>query len=206
MRFFARITASVTHELNNVIAVTNEVTGLLGDLIEDYNSVGMPPLDKLKRVHDRLLAQISRGQVIIKRLNNFAHTADESIKTFDLNTVMENLIGLSARLADLKKVKLKLLSNGETMPICGNPFLLQQAVYESIGMLLESGRAKETMFIETGIDGNLVRIFISGFSGDKEIFLQLGLSHIERLMMEMAGEIRFSGDGDSRSVALLFPI
>jgi len=138
LAFFGAITASVSHELNNVIAIINELTGLLDDMrygAEQGQPVGP---ERLKNLHERLDRQVKRGEKIIKRLNKFAHSTDQPILEFDLNEVMGNLVELSRRLADMKMVALHYDAGEIPLQFTGNPFELQHIVFRCIRLLLES--------------------------------------------------------------------
>jgi C4-dicarboxylate-specific signal transduction histidine kinase len=67
LNFFGKITASVTHELNNVFSIINEYNGLLEDQIFIAESELTPNIEKLSRIQDRLAKQIARGETIITK-------------------------------------------------------------------------------------------------------------------------------------------
>ncbi len=203
IRFFASVTASVTHELNNVIAVTNEVVGLLGDFIEEGASNRAVPPEALKKVHNRLSAQVSRGQMIVKRLNRFAHTADEKMRTFDLVPVMENIVGLCERPAGLKKVKLDFRPGVASLMLNGNPFLLQLCFYQSLRLVLDSGCSGDILTISINSDDGSAGIAISGLDKGGIDAVGLGLAKLAGIMKELHGELRLIDDG--RSLAIFVP-
>ncbi len=138
LAFFGAVTASVSHELNNVIAIINELTGLLDDI--RYGAEQGQPIgpERLKNIHERFDRQVRRGEKIIKRLNKFAHSTDQPIIEFDLNFVLGNLVDLTQRLADMKMVKLVYNASEVPMQYTGNPFELQHIVFRCIRLLLES--------------------------------------------------------------------
>ena len=59
--FMAKITASTTHEIRNVLAIVKESAGLVEDVIHSLAPRGLPNQDKLLRAVGRIDAQVSRG-------------------------------------------------------------------------------------------------------------------------------------------------
>ncbi len=204
LAFFARITASVTHELNNVIAVINEVAGLLGDMIEDIDSAKSVTPEQLTKIRSRLSTQVARGQTIIKRLNRFAHTADEKTLTFDLVAVMDNLTGLCERLAGMKKVKLDFRPRVDSLVISGNPFFLQQCFFEALRLVLDSDCAGDILTIDIRADSNSANIAFSGLDGSKIEIVKSNTHKLEAIMEEVHGRLQLV-DAD-RSLVLSVPL
>ncbi|MEJ2283420.1 MAG: histidine kinase dimerization/phospho-acceptor domain-containing protein, partial [Desulfobacterales bacterium] len=79
LQFFGRISASVTHEIKNVLAVVGENAGLLEDLtlMADRGQ----PIDpaRLKKMSETVKKQVARADEILKNMNRFAHTSDEAV-------------------------------------------------------------------------------------------------------------------------------
>ena len=80
LQFFGKMTASISHEIKNVMAIINESAGLL----EDYGMMadkGIPiDPEKLKVVSGRVSKQIHRAEGIIRNMNSLAHSVDESTR------------------------------------------------------------------------------------------------------------------------------
>jgi C4-dicarboxylate-specific signal transduction histidine kinase len=162
LAFFGQITASVTHELNNIMAVINEITGLLSDIINDSNPEQLPSYEDLIKIQQKLTIQIERGRSVIKHLNSFAHGADEPSKTFDLNAVIENLVNLSRRLAYLKKIELQSAVSSEPIILVASPFRLQLALFTVIHKAFDWVSDNKIMTISTQADINHARVIIGG--------------------------------------------
>jgi signal transduction histidine kinase len=155
LAFFGAVTASVSHELNNVIAIINELTGLLDDM--RYGAEQGQPIgpERLKNLHERLDRQVKRGEKIIKRLNKFAHSTDQPIIEFDLNLVLRNLVDLTQRLADMKMVKLDYNPEETPMQYTGNPFELQHIIFRCIRLFLDSAEKDSSIsLVIRNTDGN----------------------------------------------------
>ena len=76
LHYFGMVSASVSHELKNVLAILNENAGLLQDFAAMAEQ-GLPlDPDRIRRLAATMLGQIDRGDAIINRMNRFAHSAD----------------------------------------------------------------------------------------------------------------------------------
>jgi len=142
LNFFGKITASVTHELNNVFSIINEYNGLLEDQIFMAESELTMNIEKLSRIQDRLDKQIARGENIIRNLNKFAHSTDHESIEFNLNEYLENIIYLTTRLANLKKIKLNFDNAIEPITIVNNPYEIMKNIFLVISYLLETLRSQ----------------------------------------------------------------
>ncbi|NIP42812.1 MAG: HAMP domain-containing histidine kinase [candidate division Zixibacteria bacterium] len=166
LEFFGSITASVTHELMNVIAIINELTGLLDDMRYSAEQGQIIEGDRLESLHERLARQVNRGEKIIKRLNKFAHSADHEMTAFDLNEVLLNLVGLMQRLADMKKIRLIHEPSPNELACIGNPFELQHLIFRCSRMLLNTAKEDSTMSLEVQKQEDLyaITVFCSDIS------------------------------------------
>jgi C4-dicarboxylate-specific signal transduction histidine kinase len=124
LQFFGRISASISHEIKNVLAIVNENAGLLEDLtlMADRGK----PIDpaRLKLMAATVKKQIGRADGIIQNMNRFAHSIDQPIKTVELNPTLELTIALTARFAAMRgvRVDLQLPANQPVIPTA--PFFL----------------------------------------------------------------------------------
>ena len=106
--FFGRITAGVTHELKNVLAIVNESSGLMQDLMA--LSKETPAYhDRFKKALTSIKGQVQRGQSLIAKLNQFAHAPDIAVRSLDLFETAGLVVALSQRFAALKNVTLKVV-------------------------------------------------------------------------------------------------
>ena len=104
LRFGGAVGASLSHEINNVLAIVGELNGLLEDLYAFRKKDEAIDPTKLKSVTDRIASEIQRGKHFVKQLNTFAHSVDTPEQEMDLAEVLRRVMNLSARLARLRKV------------------------------------------------------------------------------------------------------
>ena len=195
MEFFGAITASVTHEINNVFAIINEHSGLLSDWLE--GSKKGRPLDpeKIERINDTISRQIRRGRNIVKTLNRFAHSADVPEKEIDLNETMGNLVELLQRFAQKTRSRLATAFPPQPVRIETNPFALQQAVFACVAAFLAESGPEDSVTIEVHKEADGATLSVAGppLGSDKIPPV------LELLMDNLKGRMRIeSGGGEIR--------
>ncbi|MBI5252389.1 MAG: hypothetical protein HY912_23080 [Desulfomonile tiedjei] len=136
IEFIGTITASVTHELKNVLSIIKESAGLMEDLIALAPENSMPHKDKFVRSISRIADQVARGVELSSRLNSFAHTSDEPRARVDLNQAVEQAVFLSQRFARLRGAELKNTKSEKQHQVTTDPLGLQMLLFSSIGLLM----------------------------------------------------------------------
>lgn len=193
LAFFGAITASVSHELNNVLSILNQTGGLLGDLLSAAKEGKSLSNERLERIAQTLKAQTERGIGIVKRLNTFSHSADVPRRTYDLNQVVENLVGLTQRLASLKKAGLTFFPAGAPLVIEGNPFMAQQAVFWAIRTALAGAKDNDTLALEIDTDEEGAKLTIRGIRDYPEN--DADRAYLDILVHHLGGKAGYSRDG-----------
>ncbi len=129
LRFFGRMTASMTHEVKNALATVNENAGLLTDYAE--MTLQGKPLDP-ERVHGlaaRIADQVIRADGLLKNLNQFAHSVDEPLVVVDVTELLKLLTALSIRFAAMREVSLNVRDPAERVVIETAPFPLLNTLF-----------------------------------------------------------------------------
>ncbi len=130
--FFGKITAGITHEIKNVLAIIQQASGLMEDIISISPEALILHQDKIQLSLSKIKDQIQRGVELTNRLNKFAHSTDESIAEVDLFEITEQLMNLSMRFARNQKVALKIHPADQTIPIATYPIRLQGVLFKCI--------------------------------------------------------------------------
>jgi len=188
--FFGRISASVTHEINNVLSTISELSGLLQDLLTAAERQGSVPPEKLQRLAEGLTIHVKKGAGIVKRLNTFAHSTDQAVKLVELTDVLESITSLARRLVNLKQINLETNFSPDSLAVQTNPFMLQHAVFVCIDLVLSHSACDRPITISSGKakDGAEIVIESSPLSsaGGKDE----GLSLLSVLMQQLAGTMK----------------
>ncbi|MEF2230596.1 MAG: sensor histidine kinase [Pseudodesulfovibrio sp.] len=144
LRFFGRISASVSHEIKNVFAVINESAGLIDDFTRMAER-GMPIApERLKKAAGSILGQIRRGDAIVRNMNAFAHSTDEETREADLAELVSLIVALSTRMAEMKQVRLT-VGDLEPVVLSANPFDLMRLLHSSMAAALDAMSPGDTL-------------------------------------------------------------
>jgi C4-dicarboxylate-specific signal transduction histidine kinase len=159
--FFGAVTASISHEIKNRIAIINEQAGLLEDLVLMAERGGQLNFETLKRVSNSVKNQVKKGDSIIRNMNRFAHTADTPSSTIELGSIIQLTAELASRGARLKSVKLTVDSGCPQIELTTAPFLLINLVWFGIETILEGAAQGAVLHLrwETEPESVVVRIY-----------------------------------------------
>ncbi len=130
--FVGQITAGVTHEIKNVLAIIKESSGLMQDILSIAGEVPIPHRDKFDHALSTIERQTDRGGDLISQLNKFAHSFDQPVAKIDLYEITKQVVSLSQRFASLKKVRLTICPPEQSLNIETRPVQLQMALFTCI--------------------------------------------------------------------------
>lgn len=153
--FFGEIAASVSHDLQNVLAIIRESSGLIEDiLMMNQDTLKPEEIELLSSNISSVIRQVDRGVSITSGLNNFAHTT-ESVETANPGKVLERLLSLSKRIFQHKGLDVEIETAETSISIPIDPILFQALAYECIqysGLFCSGGdvqiASKDQVFIK----------------------------------------------------------
>ncbi|MGD8243321.1 MAG: hypothetical protein PVF59_10860 [Desulfobacterales bacterium] len=132
LQFFGKISAAVTHDLKNVLSIINEKAGLLEDFCQMAQR-GMPvDMERIDTVTTQVKGQVKRADQIIRRFNNFAHTADNPVAPIDLNACLTTLVQLAQRLLASMDIKVVVQSVPNPVMLITRPLMAQELIWAGI--------------------------------------------------------------------------
>lgn len=202
LAFMGTITASLSHEINNVITIINELSGLLDDLIKPGRAIEN---EKLKGISEKISKHVGRGESFIKLLNRFAHSADQPIATIETSELLEQITALCKRFANLKRVNLEAEPVEKSLKIETNPLVLQHAIYLCIDMALNVTARDKT--IATSCGAQETGCIFSVKTPDevkRNARTDERMSLLSLLVRELSGRSEFSSSEKMGSVFSLF--
>jgi C4-dicarboxylate-specific signal transduction histidine kinase len=158
--FFGAMTASVSHELNNVLSIIDQNIGLVDDMVRAEEQGRPLSVERLAQAVSAIHKQDQRGLKIIRRLNRFAHSADAAVMEFDVNETIGNFVELVTRLVNLKQMSLTYTPYAEPLMIRNRPFALQQLLFAVMRPVLASAVPERALDVSvaTGDDGFVVTL------------------------------------------------
>jgi len=185
LQFFGRISASISHEIKNVLAIVNENAGLL----EDYSIMaeeGMP-LDpaRLKKMASTVMNQVSRADEITKNMNRLAHTIDDTIATVELDEIIELFMALTARFAAMRAVKVELRLPASPLKITTAPFYLMNLLWLCLEFSMSASGDEKRVELVVQETENGVRIRFRRLAGLSAALLETFPSDREKNLLAL---------------------
>ena len=165
LQFFGRISASISHEIKNVLAIVNENAGLLEDftLMADRGK----PIDpaRLKLMAAAVQKQVGRADEILKNMNRFAHSIDETIAEVDLNQTIELFMALTDRFTAMRGVKVDLQLPESPLPIPTASFFLMNLLWLCLDFSMSASGDEKRVELVVEETENSVRIRFRRLAG-----------------------------------------
>lgn len=157
--FFGNMTASISHELKNALAIVNENAGLLGDLALLMEKGRPLSPERLVSLAGNIRRQVQRADDIIRRLNRFAHSVHEQAASVDLGEVLAFTAALAERPATMKGIGLT-VDAGEPVTVEVRPFVLENLLWLCLEQLFAAAGSGATVTLAAEAEGAtaLVRI------------------------------------------------
>ncbi|MEZ5359619.1 MAG: hypothetical protein R3F48_12440 [Candidatus Zixiibacteriota bacterium] len=205
LKFSGAITASVTHELNNVLGTIEQISGLLEDLAYTLEEKDSELSNQLNDIAGRIVRQTDRGSALIKQLNTFAHSSDAVSAEINVEDVLKNLDALMARMAKMNKVALEMTTPDDVIIISGYPYRFRQIVFGIIRRILPAVNRESTIQIETIKDNNQLVLSVRGHHNNAMTDLP-SLAPLERLCRDFNGLIEERIDSSEYNCSLIIPI
>ncbi len=136
--FSGAVTASATHEIKNELAVINEQSGLIKELLMLAAQGREVDPSRLESLISRVIVRIGQADVVIKRLNTFAHSGDLDRDLTNVADSVALVVEFYKRLASIKGLTLELGQMPEALGLAHPPMLFQQAVWACLAGAAEA--------------------------------------------------------------------
>ena len=183
-----QVSASITHEIKNQLAVIKEQAGLLNDLaLMASKTDGMDP-KRVESLCGRMTERARQADEIVKRFNRFAHASDEEFKELDAHESMQLMVQIYRRLADKKPVQL-ILGEAPQNPLrlTARPLFYLAALFACLDLAVNAAGDGGTLSIRLEAPEGEIRYSFGwtggGEAGDMphaELLAVLGMRIIER--------------------------
>lgn len=148
--FFGQVTASVTHEIKNHLALINEYNGLLSDLLAAHARGRDLDPERLASLSAEVRKQVRLAGEIVGQLNRFAHSVDGQAEEVDLGELAATFTALSARRAQRRRMELSLAPPESSAKLVCQPFLLLLACHCLLEAVLEACPEGSSLTISPG--------------------------------------------------------
>lgn len=201
--FMGKITAGVTHEIKNVLAIVKESAGLMEDLLLLSKNDSEIPREKFLNTLNRIAQQVARGVVLTTELNSFAHTPDLESATVNVGAMVNQTIFLCQRFARLRALTLEALPMEMDFSVTTDPMALQMLLFQCADEVMNSVQPGNCITVEVEHGKNCVTIAVrpqQGAAGASDLDGRLdGLRRVSDGL-----NIRLEADTALPSVSLVF--
>ena len=185
LQFFGQISASISHELKNVLAIINENAGLLEDftLMAD-RGVPLDP-DRLKKMAQGVKKQINRADAIISNMNRFAHSTDQPLATVDLAQTIETVLAVTARFAAMRGIRIDWQLPANPVALQTAPFHLMNLIWLCLEFSMSAAGAEKQVELVAEETAGGVRIRFRRLAGLAADLRDTFPSDHEKILLEM---------------------
>lgn len=159
--FMGKVTASLSHEIKNTLAIINESVGLMGDLLGKDAPDDWPQYSRLTNLLASVEEQIQRSADIVKRLNQFAHSMDRSLAELDLNETVRQAVILAQRFASLRRVNLETQLESKPLQLQSDPFRLLYVIFEFIEGAINCSPKEAEVRVKTERSGEMFQVTVT---------------------------------------------
>jgi C4-dicarboxylate-specific signal transduction histidine kinase len=159
--FMGKVTASLSHEIKNTLAIINESAGLMGDLLKKDASEDWPQYSRLTGIVTLLEEQVQRSADIVKRLNQFAHSMDKSMADLDLNETVGQTAILAQRFATLSRVNLETILDPKPLQIHSDPFRALYIIFGFIERAINCSPKQAKVTVKTCRSGEMLQVMVT---------------------------------------------
>ncbi|MEE4358412.1 MAG: hypothetical protein V2I97_18215 [Desulfococcaceae bacterium] len=202
LQFFGKISASLSHELKNALAVINENAGLLTDLV--HMSEKGHPLDpgRIKGVGSKVMEKVKHADSIIKNMNAFAHSVDIPVSETDIGETLTLLLALTRRITSNRGIRVYLDSPASPLCVHTSAYGLLHLCWDCIESFMDwVGEEKEIGLVpEKTEQGCRIRFCkLEQMPSDSEI-----LKEQKELLKTLRAEL--AAETDKKEVILMLPL
>lgn len=133
--FMGEVLASVTHDMQNIMAIIKESGALADDILALNGPPRMKHGDKLAQAQRNIQEQVLRGRDLMLMLNGFAHAAADFPASGDLSRFSRQITVLAERMVRLKDCRLEKTFPDKPLAVRGNALMIMQAIYVSMAAI-----------------------------------------------------------------------
>jgi C4-dicarboxylate-specific signal transduction histidine kinase len=203
--FIARVTASATHEIRNVLAIVRESAGLIDDLVRSSPGGDAPIRERMVRALERVDAQVARGAEIVATLNRFAHGLERTEGTLDLAEEVPHAVCLCRRSAAQRRHTLEARPGDAALPVRVAALPLQMALEAAFGCCLDRLPAPGTVSVRAVRAGDGAAVECAAEAGAAAVAPQPATTEGWRRLATLAEAAGASVEADACGVRLLWP-
>ncbi len=189
LRFFGKVSASIAHEMKNILAIINENAGLLEDLTFAAQRGKAIDPERLNKACRQFTKQIHRADGILKNMSRFAHSVDNFSGQIDLHDLAGLIGNLAGRPAAMRKLVIEVEPPRSPVIFTTNPFLLENLIWLCLEFAFAATGAGGTLTLSPVQTDSAVCLHIAGIDGLAGDFAARMPVGYEPLLMALGAEL-----------------
>ncbi len=206
LKFFAKITSGSTHELNNIVAIVNELGGSIEDKINSLENFDPDKTVKIVNSINKIYAQIERAKSLTKSLNRFSHSVDSTIENIDIIQLLKDAATLFRYFVKLESANIVENYSSESFPIRTNPFLLFLLLFKCIQTICSGIGSQRDIFLSTET-GNPFKIYLKCITRDDvTVSLEQLICSLNEIANLFSIELKIESGADKCKIAIEFNV
>ena len=190
LRFFGKVSASIAHEMKNILAIINENAGLLEDMTfaAQRKGEGIDP-ERLNRACQNFSKQIHRADEILKNMSQFAHSVDQLDVSVNLHELTGFVSTLAGRLAAMRKVTIETAPPKEPINLTTNTFLLENLIWLCLEFAIKTMNSDQTLILTLAKQGEAIHLQIAPVDGLAEAYPHQLPAGYEEILSALGAEL-----------------
>lgn len=205
LSFFGAVTASLSHQINNVLTIISELNGLSEDLLA-MTAAGGLPVERLRATTARISGNLERCVEYLRVLNRFSHSADQESATCNLGELVCLLRSVTTRFFELRKVNLELSLPEKEVVVVTRPFAVLHVLYRALRSALAASGEGETVRLALEAAPNHVDIRVSPMpSGEEMPAGEADLASLAPLCRCLGAQAAFDSDAGVSTLRIVLP-
>lgn len=202
LMFFGAVSASISHELKNVLAIINEMMGLLDDLSRMAEKGRPLEPRRLQQIAEKMKHQIDRGDGIIRGMNRFAHSVDHPRETIDLNDLVVFVGRLAQRRLATREIALETRVSDTPASTTVNVFAAEHLLWAALDRITQAAAGNSlTLEVMATPDGPAVALRSDSLASSQG---PAGGDHLAALARRVGADV--SEDGPAGELTIRWPL
>jgi C4-dicarboxylate-specific signal transduction histidine kinase len=202
-----RISAAMTHEMRNILAIIRESSGLMQDILALSEESAFPHRHKFANALGKIEKHVRRGDEIVTQFNAFAHSMDEPRDRVEVKELIGQVAILMQRFARAKQVTLSAETHDRAPSIYTNPLRLMLVLAACVEHLVSQGEPGDAIVIRPDKEKEkaVIEVLV------KKASVEAGptppdLADVSEVVKALHGEVQSVAAGDHVGVRILLPL
>jgi signal transduction histidine kinase len=163
LQFYSKVSAAISHDIKNALAIINENAGLMDDFTLMANQ-GVPiDPERLKALSAMITKQVGRANEIATHISRIAHSLDKPVDVVDLNETLRLLATLTSRLSQMRNVTTDIGELSHAVKVETAPFFLMTLLWRLLDCATAAGEVTSiAVAAENRADGARIILRLEG--------------------------------------------